>query len=301
MDEHLERLKSYVENAKNHGQNNDQIRVTLQRIGWQDEYIDQVLPPSTPKPNASKPVKKAGSKTMAFVFVAILLLIVGGIAYWYFFAGNKSTQNTSQNTQTVVTVEHKDNGISFRYPGTWKKITYSELLELSSADVTGYQDPTLAFLEASKYTELQSYLTSLPAETGLEQLGEILLKVSASTSLSLVSYEVSAQCPQGSVCTPKSSAEYAKEIAGEETKTIYSVDGSSSFSTSNPVLTEKIGTTVIDETTCYWVANGTASEPYVVLVIPGTTVVTELFLKQVSTPQAVTGDIKDILNSIQVL
>ncbi|MBI4948504.1 hypothetical protein HY844_03075 [Candidatus Berkelbacteria bacterium] len=304
MDEHLERLKAYVDNAKNHGQTSDQIRATLQRIGWQDDYIDQVLPPVTPKPSATKPVK-TGGKGKAVIFFVALALIVGAITFWYFFTGSS---NQPTNNQTITTIEYKDEGISFRYPATWKKTNYSELLAGTSFSSNG--DNSILYFSAANYTDTKNYISGLSSTTDSVQLIEVLFKVAANSSLQLNSFKVSEQCSQATTnqeanlrnsCTIKNSADYAKALAGEETKTVFVADGSSSFNSTNPVLTEKIGTTVIDETTCYWVANGTALQPYVVLTVPGTTVVTQLLLKEVNTPQAVTGEIKDILNSIQVL
>lgn len=256
-----------------------------------------------------KPKKSSIWKLIGWTAITIAIAVAGllGAAY---YIGQKNKSTTTTNTVTTpasTTLTYKSNGLTFTYPVGWKKTNINALLGTVATPAVGLQD---LFFTSANYTTIQQSAIQVDT-TDLTKVVSFTTTAGSLASLSTAYITNASSCPTVTsttpgvtvttpTCTPPSSDITAKNQAINVLKTTYAADGTPTVNTTVAVDQTKINTVVTDTVTCYWVTNGPATKPYLVLSVPVSAGALTISFPGATSLDALTGDLLAIYTSIKV-
>lgn len=204
--------------------------------------------------------------TVVTIAVAVAALL--GAAY-YMGSRGKTTTATTTLTPAPVTAKYSANGLTFDYPGSWKKTNVNELLNATTTLPTGLDS---LFFTATNYATVQQAATQVVVSDATKVTS---FDTTARSLASLVVGYVtnSSSCPvtspTTSTCSPASSDTTANAQVTNLLKTTYAVDGTATLNASAAVDTTKVNSVTVSGVTSYWITNGPVAKPYVAVAVPG--------------------------------
>lgn len=233
-----------------------------------------------------------------------IILAVGALlgAAYYLGKTNKTASNSAATVATTAT--YSANGLTFSYPIGWQKTTINDLVGTAATD----SSTTDLFMTAANYAKAKQQAASV-GTTGGTSILEYVASLSNLVTVNVLYVSNSSSCPTvvttlpgvtdtSPTCVPLTSDATAKSRANETLKTTYAADGTSSYNSSAVVDQTKIQTTTIAGKTAYWVTNGPANKPFVVVVVPVATGACAITFAGAASPTALPTDELALYNSI---